>query len=66
MIGGEFMKLKQIGVGPCGRTGHTMTYLPANQALLIVGGRNDAMCKNPSMPFLDDMFLFILDLKAWI
>jgi hypothetical protein len=43
-----------------------MTYLPMNLSLLIVGGRNDAMCKNPSMPFLDDIFLFVLDLKAWI
>ena len=43
-----------------------MTFLPMNQALLIVGGRNDEVCKNLSTPFLDDIHLFLLDQKAWV
>ena len=43
-----------------------MTFLPINQALLIVGGRNDKECKNMSTPFLDDIHLFLLDQKAWV
>jgi len=46
--------------------GHTLTYLPINQSLLVVGGRNDDLCKNKQIPFLDDMFLFLLDQKSWI
>jgi hypothetical protein len=38
-----------------------MQYLPINQALLIVGGRNDDLCKNMSTPFLDDIHMFLLD-----
>eukprot|EP00356_Strombidium_inclinatum_P015495 CAMPEP_0170490632 /NCGR_PEP_ID=MMETSP0208-20121228/8772_1 /TAXON_ID=197538 /ORGANISM="Strombidium inclinatum, Strain S3" /LENGTH=119 /DNA_ID=CAMNT_0010766073 /DNA_START=1639 /DNA_END=1998 /DNA_ORIENTATION=- len=57
----EFQKLKQQGISPPGRTGHTMEYLPVNQSLLIVGGRNDELCKQLSTPFLNDMFLFLLD-----
>ena len=33
---------------------------------MIVGGRNDAECKSLSIPFLDDMHLFMLDQKAWV
>jgi hypothetical protein len=40
--------------------------LPLNQALLIVGGRNDDICVNLSTPFLDDIHLFLLDQKAWV
>ena len=58
--------MKQAGVPPCGRVGHTMNYLPVNQSLVVVGGRNDMMCGNPHIPFLDDMYLFLLDQKAWI
>lgn len=43
-----------------------MTFLPLNQALLIVGGRNDEVCKNLSTPFLEDIHLFLLDQKAWV
>ena len=57
----EWVKIKQQGVPPCGRFGHTMTYLPVNQALLIVGGRNDEVCKAQSTPFLNDIHLFLLD-----
>jgi hypothetical protein len=38
-----------------------MSYLQANEALLIVGGRNDEECKNMSTPFLEDIHLFLLD-----
>ena len=57
----DFVKIKQQGISPCGRTGHTLGYLPINQALLVVGGRNDEMCKQLSIPFLDDMHLYLLD-----
>ena len=43
-----------------------MTFLPLNQALLIVGGRNDEVCKNLGTPFLEDIHLFLLDQKAWV
>ena len=43
-----------------------MSYLPVNQALLIVGGRNDEVCKNLNTPFLNDIHLFLLDQKSWI
>lgn len=43
-----------------------MTFLPLNQALVIVGGRNDEICKNLNTPFLDDIHLFLLDQKAWV
>ena len=42
-----------------------MDYLPINSCLLVAGGRNDLMCKNINCPFLEDMFLFLLDQKAW-
>ena len=58
----EWGKIPKIqGEEPCGRTGHTMGYLPHSQAIVIVGGRNDAMCKSLQIPFLDDMHLFMLD-----
>lgn len=62
----EWQKIKQQGNPPCGRVGHTMTFLPLNQALVVVGGRNDEICKNLNTPFLDDIHLFLLDQKAWV
>lgn len=62
----EWQKIKQGGVPPCGRVGHAMSFLQANQALLIVGGRNDEVCKSLSTPFLNDIHLFLLDQKAWV
>ena len=66
VMSAEWQKIKQQGAPPCGRTGHTMTFLPCNQALLIVGGRNDEVCKNMNTPFLNDIHLFLLDQKAWV
>ena len=66
VMGGEWQKIKQQGVSPCGRIGHTMSYLPINQCLIVVGGRNDQMCKNKNIPFLDDIHLFLLDQKTWV
>jgi len=43
-----------------------MSYLPLNQCLIIAGGRNDEECKNLNTPFLDDVYLFLLDQKAWL
>ena len=43
-----------------------MSFLPLNNALMIVGGRNDDVCVNLSTPFLDDIHLFLLDQKAWV
>ena len=62
----EWLKLKQQGNPPCGRIGHTLSYLPINAALLVAGGRNDLECKSTNVPFLDDMHLFLLDQKAWL
>lgn len=62
----EWQKIKQGGVPPCGRVGHAMSFLQANQALLVVGGRNDEVCKSLSTPFLNDIHLFLLDQKAWV
>ena len=62
----EWQKIKQAGMPPCGRTGHAMSFLQANQALLVVGGRNDEVCKSLSTPFLNDIHLFLLDQKAWV
>lgn len=62
----EWQKLKATGVPPCGRVGHTMSFLPVNQCLIVVGGRNDKECKNLNIPFLEDMHLFLLDQKSWI
>lgn len=66
VMSAEWQKIKQQGNPPCGRVGHTMTFLPLNQALVIVGGRNDEVCKNLNTPFLDDIHLFLLDQKAWV
>mmetsp|Transcript_42735 Transcript_42735/g.65635 ORF Transcript_42735/g.65635 Transcript_42735/m.65635 type:complete len:236 (+) Transcript_42735:1805-2512(+) len=66
VVAAEWVKMKQQGTPPCGRVGHTMTFLPINQALLIVGGRNDDVCKNLNTPFLNDIHLFLLDQKAWV
>jgi hypothetical protein len=38
-----------------------MDFLPMNLALIVCGGRNDKECGNSSIPFLDDMHLFLLD-----
>lgn len=58
----EWAKIpKMQGEPPCGRTGHGMLYLPSCAAIVVVGGRNDAMCKSLNIPFLDDMHLFMLD-----
>ena len=62
----EWTKIKQQGIPPCGRVGHQMSYLPCNQALIVVGGRNDQLCRVKNIPFLDDMFLFLLDQKSWL
>ena len=43
-----------------------MSYFQTNEALLIVGGRNDEECKNMSTPFLEDIHFFLLDQKAWV
>lgn len=54
------------GTAPVGRFGHTMEFLPTNNSLIVVGGRNDEMCKQNATPFLDDIFLFLLDQKFWL
>jgi len=49
---------------PPGRVGHTMHYLPKLDAFVVVGGRNDSL--GPSLPFLDDVWLFLFELKQWV
>jgi len=43
-----------------------MLYLPSIAGIVIVGGRNDLECKSMSIPFLEDMHMFMLDQKAWV
>jgi len=66
VISVEWPYIKQNGNPPCPRTGHSMSYLPCNNAIMIAGGRNDEVCKNMNTPYLDDIHLFLLDQKAWI
>ena len=54
------------GTPPCPRFGHTMEYLPVNNAILIAGGRNDDMSATNTTPFLNDLTLFLLDQKVWL
>lgn len=54
------------GTPPAPRFGHTMGYLPTNNSLIIIGGRNDELCKTNGTPFLNDIFLFLLDQKFWL
>lgn len=61
VISAEWIKIKQDGSPPCGRIGHSMSYLLANDAILIVGGRNDEECKNMSTPYLEDIHIYLLD-----
>lgn len=58
--------IRQAGLPPSRRVGHTMTYLPINKSILIAGGRNDEECGSMDTPYLNDIFLFLLDQKVWI
>ena len=62
----DWHKLPVGGQPPCGRIGHKLEYLPLSQAIILVGGRNDEVCKNKNIPYLDDIHLFLLEQKAWI
>lgn len=66
VIHSEFLPLKQGGLPPCPRFGHTMCYLPVNRSLCVAGGRNDTLQKESNTPFLDDIHLFLLDQKVWL
>ena len=63
---GEFVNIKTQGNQPVARFGHSMGYLPTNNSIFICGGRNDEMCKVNATPFLNDMFVFLLDQKFWL
>ena len=54
------------GTPPAPRFGHTMGFLPTNNSLIVVGGRNDEMCRQNGTPFLNDIHLFLLDQKFWL
>ena len=43
-----------------------MDYIDICKALVVVGGRNDDVCKNQSIPYLNDIFLFLLEQKTWV
>jgi hypothetical protein len=66
VVHGEFTSIKMSGQAPVARFGHTMEYLPTNNSLIIMGGRNDEMCKQNATPFLNDIYLFLLDQKFWL
>jgi hypothetical protein len=62
----EWPTIQQLGKPPCPRIGHTMNFLPINNALIVAGGRNDVLCKGLTTPFLDDLHVFLLDQKCWL
>lgn len=66
IVHGEFVNIRGSGTPPCGRFGHSMGYLPTNNCLIVMGGRNDSMCQELGTPFLSDIFLFLLDQKFWL
>lgn len=66
VVHGEFVNIRVSGSAPAARFGHTMGYLPTNNSLFIMGGRNDEMNKVNSTPFLNDIFVFLLDQKFWL
>ncbi len=66
VVAGDFMNIKTTGQAPCPRFGHSMCHLPVNNSILIVGGRNDELCKTNITPLLNDLFLYLLDQKVWI
>jgi len=39
VVHGEFVSIKITGNPPAARFGHTMSYLPCNNAILIAGGK---------------------------
>jgi len=39
VVHGEFVQLKMSGTPPAARFGHTMEFLPCNNAILIAGGK---------------------------
>jgi hypothetical protein len=43
-----------------------MAYLPTNNSLIVIGGRNDESFKLTDSPFLNDIHLFLLDQKFWL
>jgi len=66
VVHGEFTSIKINGTPPTPRFGHSMAYLPTNNSLIVVGGRNDETFKDTGSPFLNDIHLFLLDQKYWI
>jgi len=66
VVHGEFTTIKMAGTPPAPRFGHTMGFLPTNNSLIVVGGRNDEMCRQNGTPFLNDIHLFLLDQKFWL
>jgi len=65
-VHGEFVNIKTLGIAPVARFGHSMGYLPTNNGIFICGGRNDDMCKVNATPFLNDVYVFLLDQKVWL
>ena len=61
VVHGDFTNLKIQGQPPAARFGHTMCYLPCNNSIAIAGGRNDGMSATNMTPFLNDIYLFLLD-----
>ena len=45
VVSAEWTKIKQAGTAPCPRIGHSMSYLPLNQSIVVIGGRNDQLCE---------------------
>ena len=43
-----------------------MVYMPLKHAIIIVGGRNDELCKGMTSPFLNDIWVFAFDFQVWV
>lgn len=63
----EWVKVDGAMAGrpPCPRIGHSMNFLPITKSIIIVGGRNDELCKGLDTPYLNDVYIFSLELNYW-
>ena len=66
VVHGDFISLNAQGTPPTARFGHTMSFLPCKNSILVAGGRNDALASTNMTPFLNDLVLFMLDQKVWL
>lgn len=65
----EWVKVEGVYTGkpPGPRVGNTLTYLPTLDALVVVGGRNDEICRGgqETIPFMNDVYVYSIEQKLW-